>query len=190
MAAGASRRLGQPKQLVQIDGEPLLRRQCRTALAANLGPIVVILGCRAGECLRAIIDLPVDTRTNERWAEGLSTSIRMAAQLALTAGVNGLLLLHADQYRVTVADLEALHLAWTESGRLAACVSTRGEDFGPPVIFPPHCFADLLTLSGDVGARGVLAKLPLASIQRVPIANAFVDLDSPEDAAPLSRGRG
>jgi molybdenum cofactor cytidylyltransferase len=187
LAAGESRRLGQPKQLVGIDGEPILRRQCRMALEAWLGPVAVILGCRAADCAAAIADLPVEQHVNEHWANGLGTSIRLASSAAITAGADGLLLLHADQYRVTPTDLRALAAAWLESGRLSACISVSGSESGPPVIFPQACFANLLTLDGDQGARRVLAELPDGAVQRVTIPNAFVDLDLPADLASLAR---
>src|SRR5947209_1480114 len=109
LAAGASRRLGQPKQLVAIGGEPLLRCQCRVALAAQIGPVTVILGCHAAECAATIVDLPIARHFNERWAEGLGLSIRCAAQAAAAADASGLLLLHVDQYLLTAADLHSLH---------------------------------------------------------------------------------
>src|SRR5689334_4089900 len=58
LASGASRRLGQPKQLVSLEGEPLLRRQCRIAVEARIGPVAVILGCHANECDQLIEGLP------------------------------------------------------------------------------------------------------------------------------------
>jgi molybdenum cofactor cytidylyltransferase len=181
LAAGASRRLGQPKQLVELGGESLLRRQCRVALEAQLGSVAVILGCHATECAANILDLPVARHINQRWAEGLSSSIRHAAQAAVAADAAGLLLLHVDQYRLTAADLLALHAAWTGSHGLSACVAMHSDDFGPPVIFPPRCFAELLQLDGDAGARRVLAALPANSLQRVEIPNAIDDLDRPAD---------
>src|SRR5579863_5320617 len=78
LAAGASRRLGQPKQLVELEGEPLLRRQTRMALAANIGPVAVVLGCRWADFAACIGDLPVARLVNQQWTEGLGTSIGCA----------------------------------------------------------------------------------------------------------------
>jgi molybdenum cofactor cytidylyltransferase len=186
LAAGASRRLGQPKQLVALAGEPLLRRQCRIALEARIGPVAVILGCHAARCAATIVDLPVARHINERWAEGLGTSIRHAAQAAMAADVSGLLLLHVDQYRLTAADLQSLHVAWVASQCLSACATMHGDEFGPPVIFPRRWFADLLQLNGDAGARSVLAKLPADALLRVEIPNAIHDLDLPAQLTALS----
>ena len=185
LAAGASRRLGQPKQLVMLDGEPLLRRQCRIALEAQIGTVVVVLGCQAPECAATISDLPVARHINRRWAEGLGTSIRQTAQVAVAADVSGLLLMHADQYRLTAADLHALHAAWLESRGLSACAAVQGDDVGPPVIFPRCCLAELLQLEGEAGAHRVLAALPANALCRVSLPNAAHDLDLPNQLAEL-----
>jgi molybdenum cofactor cytidylyltransferase len=185
LAAGASRRLGQPKQLVAIGGESLLRRQCRIALEAQLGPVVVILGCQATACAATIVDLPVARHINQRWTEGLGLSIRQAAQAAVAADAAGILLLHVDQYRLTAADLHSLQAAWLDSHGASACVAMHGDDFGPPVIFPRSCFAELLKLAGDAGARRVLSTLPANALRGVIIPNAIHDLDVPDQLAAL-----
>jgi len=179
LAAGASRRLGQPKQLVMIDGETLLRRQCRMALEAQVGEIVVILGCHADRCGAAIADLPVSTRLNEDWSEGLSSSIRIATQAAIAANAAGLLILHGDQYRLTPDDLQKLHAAWSSFKRLSACRSRHEDYAGPPVILPSSCFNDVLNLQGDEGARRVLKAFAPNSLVDVAIPHAVHDLDFP-----------
>jgi molybdenum cofactor cytidylyltransferase len=110
----------------------------------------------------------------------------------VSADCSGLLLLHVDQYRLTAADLRSLHADWIDSHGWSACVTVHGDDFGPPVIFPHRCFADLLQLDGDEGARRVLAALPTDELRRVVIPNAIHDLDLPADlatAVALDRSR-
>ena len=184
LAAGASRRLGQPKQLVSLLGEPLLRRQCKIGIQAQIGPIVVILGCHANECLRSIDDLPISKYFNDDWQDGLASSIRQAVQAAQGIDASGLLLVHADQYRVTADDLRTLHNAWSASPS-SACVATYGGDFGPPVIFPKHCFDKLQQLQGDVGGRRILASLRESQLIRVPLPNALHDLDTPSQLTAM-----
>jgi molybdenum cofactor cytidylyltransferase len=178
LAAGASRRLGQPKQLVRLNGESLLRRQCKIAIQARVGPVVVILGCHANDCAKSIADLPITRNVVVGWEEGLASSIRQAVQTAEALKASGLLLVHADQYRVTANDLRSLHNAWSESST-SACVATYGDDFGPPVIFPTQSFQDLIQLRGDAGGRRVLTALPDKDLIRVPLPNALHDLDTP-----------
>jgi CTP:molybdopterin cytidylyltransferase MocA len=98
VAAGASRRLGRAKQLVPVGGEPLLRRQCRCALSARVGEVVAILGCDEAQHRKVIVDLPVDVRVNDKWAEGLAATLRSAVRAAKERQA-ALLVLPCDQYR-------------------------------------------------------------------------------------------
>jgi CTP:molybdopterin cytidylyltransferase MocA len=90
-----------------------------------------------------------------------------------------------DQHRLESADLRALHAAWLKSGGEKACASSDHDVTGPPVIFPRRCFAELLKLKGDKGARDVLAKLPESDLRRLSVPNAFHDLDRPIGLAAL-----
>jgi CTP:molybdopterin cytidylyltransferase MocA len=186
LAAGESRRLGRPKQLLALDGEPLLRRQCRIALEAQLGPVAAILGFQAAECAATIADLPVARHINERWVEGLGLSIRRAAEAAVAADAGGLLVLHVDQYRLTSADLQSLNAAWVDSHGLSACAAIHSGDFGPPAIFPRRWFGELLQLEGPAGARRVLAELSADALRLIEMPNAIHDLDVPAQLAGLN----
>jgi CTP:molybdopterin cytidylyltransferase MocA len=187
LAAGASRRLGQPKQLMLLDGETLLRRQCRIALEANIGPVVVILGCHADRCAESVAGLPLSIRLNEHWTEGLAASIRMATSVAIETNSRGLLILHADQYRLTAEDLQNLHVVWAGSGGVRACRASHRDYFGPPVILPSGSFRDVLKLKGDQGARPVLASFPPDLLIDVPMPSAVYDLDLPEQISTALR---
>jgi molybdenum cofactor cytidylyltransferase len=188
LAAGASRRLGQPKQLVSIDGEPLLRRQCRVALEAELGHVVAILGYEADRCAQALAGLPVTIHVNEQWEEGLASSIRSAAEMAALAVSPGLLLLHGDQHRVTAQDLLRLNGAWT-ANRSRACRARHQSYAGPPVILPASMFAAMSALRGDQGARALLAQRSSGELPEVEMPNAVYDLDLPVQLPDLNRSR-
>jgi molybdenum cofactor cytidylyltransferase len=186
LAAGASRRLGQPKQLVQIGDEPLLRRQCRIAIEAHVGPVTVMLGCHTDACIAALNDLPVAVRRNNLWEEGLASSIREAACAAMEKNAAGLMILHCDQYRVSVVDLQSLHAAWTKSDASTACRARHENYAGPPVIFPASCFTQLQLLHGDEGARRVIAAIEASLLIDIAMPNAVYDLDLPEQLADLA----
>jgi len=179
LAAGASRRLGRPKQLLRVAGEPQLRRQCRCALDAAVGDVVVILGSNADQHRRVISDLPVDVCVNEEWTEGLAATLRRAIGAAQQRRA-ALLVLPCDQYRIVPEDLRALSERW----RLVpakACVSRAGCYAGPPAILPIEYHHDVLRLRGDVGARSILFASERPPAELVNPRAAF-DLDSPEDA--------
>src|SRR4051794_599447 len=97
LAAGASRRLGRPKQLVELDGQPLVRRQCRTAVEAAIGPIVVVLGCHHDQIAPMLSDLGLSLVTNDEWEEGMAASVRAVTRVAMAAGAAAVLLFHCDQ---------------------------------------------------------------------------------------------
>jgi molybdenum cofactor cytidylyltransferase len=179
LAAGASRRLGRAKQLVSIGGEPLLRRQCRCALGANVGNVLVVLGFNADEHRSLIQDLPVDVRVNHSWEEGLAATLRCAVRAAQMQGV-ALLVLPCDQYRIVPEDLGALYHRW----RLAptkACVSRAGEYAGPPVILPVEYHDRVRRLRGDMGARSLIYGSLWSGPEEVVNPRASFDLDSPTD---------
>jgi molybdenum cofactor cytidylyltransferase len=186
LAAGASRRLGQPKQLVNIDGEPLLRRSCKAALSANIGSVAVILGFQEEACRAAIAGLPVTIQSNETWEEGIGSSIRVAADAAARASSAALLILQCDQYRITTADLQALHAAWAATDGSIAFRARHGDYSGPPVILPSACFGRARQLQGDQGARKLLESLGRNALMEIDLPNAAFDLDSPAQLALIS----
>jgi CTP:molybdopterin cytidylyltransferase MocA len=179
LAAGASRRLGRAKQLVPVGGEPWLRRQCRCALSARVGEVVVILGCDEAQHRKVIVDLPVDVRVNDEWEEGLAATLRSAVRAAKQRQA-ALLVLPCDQYRIIPDDLRALHNHWRWAPSIA-CVSRWGRYADPPTIFPIHCYEHVLRLRGDVGARTLLYDLHRPCPDEIPNPRAAFDLDSPEE---------
>jgi CTP:molybdopterin cytidylyltransferase MocA len=180
LAAGASRRLGRPKQLEPIGGEPLLRRQCRCALAAEIGEVVAVLGCNADQYQRVINDLRVVVRVNRGWAEGQAASLRCAVRAARSTG-SALLVLLCDQYRIVAEDLRALYDTWLRSPE-RACVSRDSEYVGSPAILPARYHDQLLRLRGDVGARSVLYRPDRRPPSEQINPRATYDLDCWEDA--------
>jgi molybdenum cofactor cytidylyltransferase len=179
LGAGASRRLGRPKQLVTLDGEPLLRRQCRCALAASLGHVTVILGCNAAQHRSAIQDLPVDVRVTGNWAQGLGATLRCAARVAQLRRA-ALLVFPCDLYRVTAGDLRELRNRWQQSPS-NACVSRAGDHTGPPAILPIGYHERILALQGDVGARAMLFQPASPRPEEVLNPRAVFDLDCSDD---------
>jgi molybdenum cofactor cytidylyltransferase len=179
LAAGASRRLGRAKQLVSIAGEPLLRRQCRCALAAGVGPVLVILGCDADRHARAIADLPVEIQVNVDWHEGMASTLRHAVDVAIRRRA-ALLVVPCDLYRITPDDLRALYDTWGRSPA-SACVSCWDQYAGPPAILPPECYDEVRRLRGDAGARSVIYDPQRPDPLKVANPRATYDLDWPQD---------
>lgn len=172
LAAGASRRLGEPKQLVRLGEETLLERSVRVAREARLLPVVVVLGCQAEQIL-ASSDLGDATiSVNDEWEEGMASSIRVGVGKCqdLLAEIQGVVILACDQPAVTAQHLQALL-----SGE-SVTASKYGHRKGVPAYFPVSAFAELMTLHGDAGARELLREA--ASIE-LPYGD--LDIDTVDD---------
>jgi molybdenum cofactor cytidylyltransferase len=179
LAAGASRRLGRPKQLVHWQGTTLLRRAAETALAARLGPVVVVLGAELEGCRRELDGLDVRIVEHPGWAEGMGSTIRAAWVAAQAAQAGGLLLMTCDQPGVSSGDLRALAEAQRRTGRPMAAAGYSGTA-GIPALFTGAAFEQLGTLSGDHGAKSLLERDP-SQVAVVPCEAAARDVNAPQD---------
>jgi molybdenum cofactor cytidylyltransferase len=182
LAAGASRRLGAPKQLARLEGETLVRRAARAALGSRCARSLVVVGAHAQQVRAALAGLDVEIAECADWEEGIAASIR-AGIAALDSQAQGALLLLADQPRVDAALLDALLDAFERPGiERAGCRYPGGS--GVPAVFGRAHFAALRALSGDAGARGLLEP---EGPDRVLLESdkSLSDLDTPEAAAAL-----
>ena len=179
LAAGASRRMrGRDKLLEPVQGVPLLRRQAMVALAAVHSVLVTLPPDRPSR-LAALNGLSVDTATLPDASEGMAASIRHGARWA--AGAAGLMILPADMPDLDAADL-ALILAQHDSTPEAIIRGATSDGRpGHPVLFPADLLAELATLTGDEGARSVLARhRGRVRLVALPGDHALTDLDTPE----------
>jgi xanthine dehydrogenase accessory factor len=187
LAAGGSTRLGSPKQLVDLGGEPLVRRVAETCLAAAGGPVGFVLGANSAAVGRALQSLPVALIENERWQEGVASSIRAGVAWARENGCGGLLIALADQPRIPNTHLVALCDAWFGG---APVVATRWRDVrvglvvGAPAIFDRSRWDALARLEGDRGAGPMLQGRDVVAID---CAAGALDVDTPEDLIALSQ---
>ncbi len=183
LAAGASSRFGSPKQLVRIQGRPLLHRAVANALELAGHAVIVVLGAHAADLSPLLRHAPASIVVNRGWAEGIASSIRAGVQM-LPASCDGVLLTLADQAAVTVDDLRRLAAAWRREPR--QIVAARYDaTLGVPAIFPRADFPSLASLRGDRGARDILRR-SRDRVIGVEIANAALDIDTPEDLLRVS----
>ncbi len=154
LAAGASRRLGWPKQSVEVDGESLVHRAARAALEAGLDPVFIVLGAGAEALQPLVADLPVEIVPNRHWEEGMSSSIRVGLE-ALPPAARAVVLMVCDQIHLEATVLERLIQAFQASPTHPAACLYEGN-LGVPAIFPRSAFAELAALRGDKGARLLL----------------------------------
>jgi molybdenum cofactor cytidylyltransferase len=177
LAAGGSRRLGRPKQLLPYGDGTLLGHVVETARGCGFDQLVVAIGGAAEE-VRATVDLNgADVVVNDAYGSGCSSSI--AAALRVVEG-DVLVLMLGDQPGATAATVRAL-LAGRGDAPLAVCRYDDGR--GHPIAFARSVFGDLAALHGD---KGVWRLLDRGDVAEVPIAGAIpLDVDTEADYAAV-----
>lgn len=178
LAAGAARRFGSPKQLVRVEGRPLLHRAVAAATGVAGHAVTVVLGAYADQLSALLRHSPVSMVINRQWEEGLASSLRAGIR-ALPGTCEGVLVMLADQPNVTQADLARLASAWRAQPDWLIAASYQGHT-GVPAVFPRWTFASFAELRGDIGARVLLERHTERTL-RIPMPNAAVDIDRPED---------
>lgn len=185
MAAGASRRLGQPKQLVKYQGQTLIRRIAEETLEANIGDATIITGYDHKKIESEINGLDVDTYFNVEWEEGLGASIRNGLRyvLALKPETNAILLTMVDQPFVDAAHLKKLANAYDPS-RPMIIASAYSSTFGVPVLVDSFYFDMLKKLKGDEGGKKIFVNY-LKNIVEIPFIQGAIDIDEKKDLKTL-----
>lgn len=180
LAAGASTRLGQPKQLLPFNGRPLVRHVAEQAMASRLGSLSVVVGHRAPEVAAALAGLEVAIVENPGYLQGQSTSLR-AGLLSLPREVSAVMILLVDQPFVSTALIDQLIALYEESGALIVAPQHAGRR-GNPVIFDHSLVPELLTIVGDTGAREIIAhhRDHLATLE-ISTDQPFQDVDTWDD---------
>ena len=184
LAAGRSARLGRPKQLLPLGGEPLLAHVLRNAGASTLAEVVLVLGHEAEAVSAAVGEWGQRTVVNPDYGLGQSTSVR-AGLGAVGEGVGAVLFLLGDQPGVGPGVIDAVIARYGETG--GPVVAARyGGVLGNPVLFDRAVFPEIDQLAGDEGARVVVRARP----ERVVAADVAgdqppADVDTEEDYAAL-----
>jgi molybdenum cofactor cytidylyltransferase len=184
LAAGGSARMGQPKQLLPVGGQPMVRRVAEAACGAGLGQVVVVVGAHAGAVRDALAGLLVEVVANEDWAMGMSSSLR-AGLRALRPEIEAALLVLGDQPALTSGLLAALVTHFHETGAPIVAPVYAGRR-GNPVLFHRSLFAELLAVEGDQGGRALLdrhrEKVELLAVDDPAVV---LDIDTRHDYAQI-----
>jgi molybdenum cofactor cytidylyltransferase len=186
LAAGPSTRLGQAKQLVQFDGESLVKKAVRLLQALEPVSITVVTGCDSESIEQEIRGFPVDIAYNQNWARGMGGSISCGMR-NVTGNVDGILLMVCDQWRLEADDLLRLVSSWkSDISQIYSACWNEGKAFvsGPPVLFPRKLMQELKCLHENRGARQVIDR-NMDIVEFVEMKNAAFDLDRPEDLERL-----
>jgi molybdenum cofactor cytidylyltransferase len=179
LAAGSSRRMGRPKQLLDVGGRPLLEVVVGHANASRLDDVLVVLGAAAEE-IKAQVDFGrARVLINPQHATGMASSLR-AGLSALDGDVDAAMVILGDQPDIA-GRIDRLLGLQHESGLPAAALSFGGL-LHPPVLLRRELWGDVMALEGDVGCRAVIRARP-ELVARVPVEtlNHPVDVDTPDD---------
>jgi molybdenum cofactor cytidylyltransferase len=180
LAAGQSRRMGGPNKLMaRFDGVPLVRRTVEAALGSEAAEVMVITGHEADDVTAALAGLEVRLIHNPDYADGLATSLK-AGIAALPEETAGVLVVLADMPGVTSAVLDRLIASFRARPGPTIVLPTVDGKRGNPVLWSRDFFPELMTVTGDTGARHILAKHEEA-VERVEVGRAAgLDVDTPE----------
>jgi molybdenum cofactor cytidylyltransferase len=184
LAAGASTRLGRPKQLVLLDGQPLLERVINAALESNLDHIVLVLGSHAAEIKRALGSIldhnKLSILVNPNYHTGMAGSLKMGIRQIKNVYGAAMIIL-ADHPNVDSGLINHL-LARFQATDKAICVPTFKGRRGHPVCLSQKFYADIRSLTGDIGAREILRDHPdqLLTVE-LDSDRAFMDIDTKSD---------
>jgi len=187
LAAGRSTRMGAAnKLLADIGGSPMVRRVVEAALASRARPVLVVVGHQAEEVRAALAGLDVTFVANADYAAGLSTSLK-AGVAAVPPEAAGALVLLGDMPGIRAQHIDRLIGEFMAAATPEAIVVPvhRGRR-GNPVLWPRACFAAILQLEGDAGAKRLLSENHDA-VREVDLGTEaiFLDVDTPEALAKL-----
>ena len=185
LAAGASTRMGAPKQLLEIGGRPLLVSAVEAALASPAWPVVVVLGAHAEKIRPVLARLPVLVTENPAWAEGMAASIRagITTLRQFSRRLDAALIALCDQPAFSTATIAQLLAAQRSTGRSIVAARYGGRHAAPALFLREH-FPALAELTGEEGARALLNADP-TRVASVDLPALELDLDTPADVAAL-----
>jgi len=179
LAAGSSRRMGRPKQLLDFGGRPLLEMVVGQANDSQLHEVFVVLGSRADEILARVDFGRARVVVNQDHESGMASSLR-AGLSALEDDVEAAMVILGDQPD-GAGRIDRLLELERESGLPAAALSFGGL-LHPPVLLRRELWGDLMALEGDVGCRAIIRARPeLVAKLDIDGLNHPVDVDTPED---------
>jgi molybdenum cofactor cytidylyltransferase len=181
LAAGMSRRLGSPKQLLVHQGRSLLRHAVDIALQTTMRPVVVVLGANNDLVKQELEGMEVEVVDNKEWQEGMASSLRcgLVAVQKMSPEVDGIIFLVCDQPYVTKLLLNSLLQVQHETG-LPIVASCYEDKLGTPVLWYKTFFGELMDLKGDTGAKKLIRQHE-DLVATVAFPKGSIDIDTIND---------
>jgi molybdenum cofactor cytidylyltransferase len=187
LAAGASKRLHQPKQLLSYKGKTLLENTIDLATSCLENNTIVILGSKSEEFKKIIDNESVIILKNDLWEEGMASSIRLATQHIINQmpHITDVLFMVCDQINLNSTILLQI-LKGDNHKPIKACKYGNGA-IGTPAMINQQYFPNLLLLKGDIGASKII-KENMTKVDIIFFEKGHLDIDTPEDLARLKEG--
>jgi len=181
LAAGASTRMGQSKQLLPVNGRPLLLHTLEVAVQARLTPTVIVLGANHQEHQDFIKNSSISIVVNPQWQTGMGSSLKAGLNhlLAHAPSIDAAIMLVCDQPEITANHLQAL-IDEHQAGKNPIVASSYAGTAGVPALFDKTMFQELLGLDNSQGAQKIIRQ-HTDRLSTVSFPGAAIDLDTPED---------
>jgi len=185
LAAGASTRLGKPKQLLRYRGKTLLAYSINEAVNSNADAVVVILGKDANLFKNEIDERKVRVAINASWEEGMASSLRLGMDTLLNDKpyIDAVIFMVCDQPHISSSVLNELITTQQKTTKqIVTC--NYGDSMGPPALLHKKYFEELMKLSGDAGARKIIQK-NMNDVATILFPEGNIDIDTEEDYEKL-----
>lgn len=185
LAAGASTRMGTPKQLLLYRGCSLLRQTIETAMASVCQPVVVVLGANAQQISSEVHHPTVTVVENPDWPLGMGSSIRRGILSLETCSqtIDAAVITVCDQPFLSTEIINHLVAAYHSTGKsIVAC--QYADTLGVPVLFQQIFFSELVTLNESGGAKKLMNKYS-KEVFSIPFPLGMIDIDTPRDYQQL-----
>ena len=185
LAAGESKRMGTPKQLLQYRGCSLIRHAASSAIASSCNPITIVLGANSDRLTPEINDLPVHISYNQGWQEGMSSSIATGINtlLEMNLDFDAVIVALSDQPFITNRVYDRLIESYDQNP-VKAVACNYSDTIGVPALFDRTLVAELLELKHQGGAKQILNRYSDRAFN-LDLPEAAIDIDTPADYQKL-----
>lgn len=182
LAAGASTRLGQPKQLLLYQGQSLIEHIATVALASPCQPVVVVLGAYASQITPKLKGYNIQIAYNQQWSTGMASALKcgLATMQGMVSNLDAVIVLLCDQPFVSPDFIHELIKAYKRNNN-SIIASQYGNVIGVPALFDQTLFPELTQLEGNRGAQKIILNSDPSRVFTIPFPKGLIDIDAPED---------
>ena len=178
IAAGASRRLGQPKQLLKYHNTSLLNHTLQECIASDIGNVHLVLGANIDQ-IKQQVNLDIPIYYNENWADGIGATIALGVQKIMEKNYDGVIIAVGDQPFLNRNILTAIMAKQRETKR-QIIISKYDIGAGTPCFFDKQLFEELSQLHSDIGAKPIIKKYKNL-VETVDFPKGNIDIDTVAD---------